>query len=61
MSQTAPESDIAIRGAIPARNTPLTDRRNNTSRSAMRKVNSVKAQFKRFHRAPPAEGFWVLK
>ena len=24
-------------------------------------VNSVKAPFKRFHRAPPSEEFWVLK
>jgi len=27
----------------------------------MRKVNSVKVPFKRFHRAPPAKGFWTLK
>ena len=27
----------------------------------MRKVNSVKAPFVRFHSAPPAEEFWALK
>ena len=30
-----------------------------TLRDAM--VNSLKAPFKQFHRAPPAEGFWALK
>jgi hypothetical protein len=30
-----------------------------TLRDAM--VNSVKAQFKRFNRAPPAEDFWALE
>ena len=61
MPQTFPESDIAIRVRGLGKKYQLGGPQEKylTFRDAI--VNSVKAPFKRFHRAHPAEEFWALR
>jgi lipopolysaccharide transport system ATP-binding protein len=61
MPQTFPESDIAIRVRGLGKKYTIggSQEKYLTMRDAI--VNSVKAPFRRFHHAPPAEEFWALK
>jgi hypothetical protein len=55
------DKNIAIRVGCLERITPSVNRRKNISCSAMQLLIFVKAPFKCFHRAPPAEEFRALK